>query len=179
MVKQLRNMAFCFALAMTPFCVSPVLSHAQSQSELDQRAYQTGYQNGVNAAQSNRPMNMNTDDWHNQRLTIYQQGYQQGYNSVRGMGAAAPGYPGAQAGYPGAYPSSAMQYQGEDQRAYQAGYQNGFNAGKNNRDMNMGTDDWHNNRYSIYQQGYQAGYRAGQHQGHHNGHHHDHDDDDR
>ena len=84
MVKQFRNLAFCLALAITPFTVSPVLSHAQSQSELDQRAYQTGYQNGLNAAQSNRPMNMNTDDWHNQRLTIYQQGYQQGYNSVRG-----------------------------------------------------------------------------------------------
>lgn len=163
MVKQLRNMAFCIALAITPFCASPVLSHAQSQSELDQRAYQTGYQNGINAAHNNRPMNMNTDDWHNQRLTIYQQGYQQGYNSVRGVTAAEHGYQGAQAGYPAA----GMQYQGEDQRAYQTGYQNGFNAGKNNRDMNMNTDDWHNNRYNIYQQGYQAGYRAGQHESHH------------
>jgi len=166
MVKQFRNLAFCFALAMTSFCLSPVLSNAQTQSELDQRAYQTGYQNGVNAAQSNRSMNMNTDDWHGQRLTIYQQGYQQGYNSVRGGAAVAtPGYPGE---------TAPMQYQGEDQRAWQTGYQNGFNAGKNGRDMNMNTDDWHNNRYNIYQQGYQAGYRAGQHEGHH---HHDHDDD--
>ena len=106
MVKQVRNLAFCLALAITPFLASPILSHAQSQSELDQRAYQTGYQNGVNAAQNNRPMNMNTDDWHNQRLTIYQQGYQQGYNSVRGVRGGDNGYA-----------SAPMQYQGEDQRA--------------------------------------------------------------
>jgi ribosome modulation factor len=163
MVKQLRNLAFCFALAMTSFAVSPVLSHAQSQSELDQRAYQTGYQNGVNAAQNNHPMNMNTDDWHNQRLTIYQQGYQQGYNSVRGAAAAQPGYPAA---------AAPMQYQDEDQRAYQTGYRNGFNAAKNNRDMNMNTDDWHGNRYTIYQQGYQAGFHAGEHERHHDGYDH-------
>lgn len=156
MVKQLRNLAFCAALAITPFSLGPVLAHAQTQSELDQRAYQTGYQNGVNAAQNNRPMNPNTDDWHNQRLTIYQQGYQQGYNSVRGVRGRENGFAGAP-----------VQYQGEDQRAYQAGYQNGFNAGKDNRNMNMNTDDWHGNRYNIYQQGYQAGYRAGEHEGHH------------
>jgi hypothetical protein len=49
-----------------------------------QRGYQTGYQNGVNAARNNKPMNMNTDDWHGQRLQAYRHGYQRGYNSVAG-----------------------------------------------------------------------------------------------
>ena len=68
--------------------------HAQQVNE-DQRAYQTGYQNGVNAARDNRPMNNNTDDWHGDRLNVYQQGYQQGYNSVRGgsMASAAASTP--------------------------------------------------------------------------------------
>lgn len=82
MLKQLRNLAFCIALGLTPFCITPVLSHAQSQTELDQRAYQTGYQNGVNAAQSGRAMNMNTEDWHGNRYNIYQEGYQAGYRNA-------------------------------------------------------------------------------------------------
>ena len=47
-----------------------------------ERAYQTGYQNGVNDAHNNRPMNMNNDDWHGDRLQAYQEGYQQGYRSI-------------------------------------------------------------------------------------------------
>jgi ribosome modulation factor len=48
----------------------------------DQRAYQAGYQNGLSDAQNNRAMNISTDNWHGDRLPIYQQGYQDGYRSV-------------------------------------------------------------------------------------------------
>ena len=143
MVKQLRNLAFCLALGATPFCAAPVVAHAQ-QVDQDQRAYQMGYQNGVNDAQGGRPMNMTTDDWHGNRVNIYQRGYQKGYDSVKGYGTQG-----------GLNPN---QYQGEDQQAYQAGYQNGTNDAHNGRAMNMATDNWHGDRVNIYQRGYQQGY---------------------
>src|SRR5215471_19234262 len=143
MVKQLRNLTFCLALGATPFCATPIVAHAQ-QVDQDQRAYQMGYQNGVNDAQAGRPMNMTTDDWHGNRVNIYQRGYQKGYDSVKGYGNQGAFNPN--------------QYQGEDQQAYQAGYQNGMNDARNNRAMNMATDNWHGDRVNIYQRGYQQGY---------------------
>lgn len=143
MLKQLRNLAFCVALGATPFYLAPVSAHAQQVDE-DQRAYQMGYQNGVNDAQDGRPMNLKTDDWHGNRVNIYQRGYQKGYDSVKGYGREGAFNPN--------------QYQGEDQQAYQAGYQNGMNDARNSRAMNMATDNWHGDRLNIYQRGYQQGY---------------------
>jgi hypothetical protein len=120
-----------------------MLAHAQ-QVDQDQRAYQIGYQNGVNDAQQGNAMNLKTDDWHGNRLNIYQKGYQKGYDSVKGYGEHGAMNPN--------------QYQGEDQQAYQAGYQNGMNDAHNNRAMNMATDNWHGDRVNIYQRGYQQGY---------------------
>jgi ribosome modulation factor len=156
MVKTgLRSLAFFAALGITPVVVSPVVMHAQQVNE-DQRAYQVGYQNGVNAARANRPMNMSTDDWHGDRVNFYQQGYQAGYNSVRGGGERD-----------GQYAKDP-----ERQRAYQTGYQNGVNAAERNRPMNANTDDWHGDRLQAYQEGYEHGYHSvgGDH------HHDDHDD---
>ena len=154
--KQLRSFAFGIALVVTPVALCPVLMQAQQVNE-DQRAYQTGYQNGVNAARANRPMNNSTDDWHGDRLTAYQQGYQEGYNSVRS-----------------AYGERGGQYtkDPERERAYQTGYQNGVNAARNNRPMNMNSDDWHGDRLQAYEEGYQKGYRSI------GSDHHDHDHDD-
>ncbi len=146
MLKQLRNLAFCLALGAAPVVVSPVLMHAQDVDQ-DQRAYQMGYQNGVNDAQAGRPMNMQTSDWHGNRVNIYQHGYQKGYDSVKGYGKQGAFNPNM--------------YQGEDQQAYQAGYQNGMNDAHNNRTMNMATDNWHGDRLNIYQKGYQQGYDSG------------------
>jgi hypothetical protein len=143
MLKQIRNLAFCLALGAAPIVVTPVLVHAQAVDQ-DQRAYQMGYQNGVNDAQEGRAMNMQTSDWHGNRVNLYQQGYQKGYDSVKGYGRQNAFNPG--------------QYQGEDQAAYQAGYQNGLNDGRNNRAMNMATDNWHGDRLNIYQRGYQQGF---------------------
>ena len=54
MKKQLRSLAFFVAFGITPVAVCPVVMHAQQVNE-DQRAYQTGYQNGVNAARPIAP----------------------------------------------------------------------------------------------------------------------------
>ena len=90
-----------FALSATPFCVSPIVAHAQDVDQ-DQRAYQMGYQNGVNDAQEGRPMNLKTDDWHGNRVNIYQRGYQKGYDSVKGYNTRGA--------------ARSNQYQGEDQQ---------------------------------------------------------------
>jgi hypothetical protein len=140
MRKQLRSAAVYVALGVTPALLCPVVMHAQQVSE-DQRAYQAGYQNGVNAARNNRPMNNNTDDWHGDRLNMYQQGYQAGYNSVRGGVGEFAKDP-------------------ERQRAYQAGYENGANAAEHNRPMNANSGDWHGDRLQAYQEGYERGYRS-------------------
>ena len=148
MGKQLRNLALCLALGATPFCAAPIVAHAQDQDvDQDQRAYQMGYQNGVNDAQAGRAMNLKTDDWHGNRVNIYQRGYQKGYDSVKGYGSQGAFNPN--------------QYQGEDQQAYQAGYQNGMNDAHSGRAMNIATDNWHGDRLSIYQRGYQQGYDSG------------------
>ena len=109
-----------------------------------QRAYKAGYQNGVRDLQGNRPMNLNTDDWHGNRRRAYQQGYQEGY---RRSGS------GGEYGWRG--------YQNtDDQRAYQAGYRNGTRDREANRPMNLNTDDWHNGRLDIYRKAYEQGYRG-------------------
>lgn len=143
--KHLRNLAICVALGTIPFYAAPVFSYGQQQQvDQDQRAYQIGYQNGVNDAQSGKAMDMTTDDWHGSRLNIYQRGYQKGYDSVKGYAPQGANGP--------------SQYQGEDRRAYEAGYQNGVNDARNNRNMNVSTDNWHGDRLNIYQQAYREGY---------------------
>jgi len=148
MKKQLRTIALTLGIGLASFCLSPVLMHAQQAADLDQRAYQAGYQNGVNAAHANRPMNMNTDDWHGDRLTAYQQGYQEGYRNAAGYGRNDQDRADRYVQDPQA------------QRAYQAGYQRGVRDRERNRAMNMKTDDWHGQRLQAYQQGYAQGYRS-------------------
>ena len=163
MKKQLRSIAFMMGIAFASLCLSPALLHAQQVNE-DQRAYDTGYQNGVNAARRNQPMNMNTDDWHGNRLNEYQRGYKEGYESLAGHHDYDH-----DRGY-----VNAPQYQDqESRRAYQTGYQNGVHDAQRNRALNPRTDDWHGNRLQAYQQGYEQGYHSVA------GRHHDHDDDDR
>lgn len=166
MKKQLRSIAFILGIALAPLCLSPVLLHAQQVNQ-DQRAYDTGYQNGVNAARRNQPMNMNTDDWHGNRLNDYQRGYRAGYDSIAGNGQYGRRDDDHGRGY-----VNAPQYQDqESQRAYQTGYQNGLRDAQRNHAMNPRTDDWHGDRLQAYQQGYEQGYNSVA------GRHHDRDDD--
>ena len=90
----------------------------------------------MNDARNARAMNMATDNWHGDRVNIYQQGYQQGYDSVKGYGPGAAIAPGAAAA-PVYNPGTLT---GDDQRAYQAGYQNGLTDARNNRAMNPVTE---------------------------------------
>ncbi len=121
---------------------------AQAQQDEVQRAYNTGYQNGVNDARRNRPMNMNTGDWHGDRLTSYQRGYREGYDSAAGIHGDRDHHNFADP---------------EAQRAYQTGYDNGLHDAQRNRAMNPKTDDWHGDRLQAYQQGYDEGYRSAEH----------------
>jgi ribosome modulation factor len=142
MNKKLSILFLAIGIALVPLCFSPVSMHAQ-QNEM-QRAHDAGYQNGVNAARSNRPMNLNTDDWHGDRLNAYRQGYEEGYRSVRA---------GGEYGW--------RSYQNtEDQRAYQDGYRHGVRDRESNRGMNLRTDDWKADRLEAYRRGYEAGYRG-------------------
>jgi ribosome modulation factor len=52
---------------------------AYGQNDAQQRAYQAGYQNGVNDRNQNKPLNLKTDNWHGQNLSVYQRGYKEGY----------------------------------------------------------------------------------------------------
>jgi len=142
MTKRIRILFLAIGIALVPLCLSPVALHAQ-QNEM-QRAHDSGFQAGVNDARANRPMNMNSGDWHGDRLTAYQHGYEEGYRSVRG---------GGENGWRG--------YQNtEDQKAYQAGYRNGTRDREGNRPMNLSTDDWRGDRLEAYRKGYEQGYRG-------------------
>ena len=150
MKKQLRSIAFILGMALVPLTFTPVLLHAQQQPNEDQRAYDAGYQNGVNDARAHKQMNLTTSDWHGDRVNFYQNGYRKGY-------ASAAGYPVA--GEPmGAPPHYADP---EAQRAYDAGVQNGMRDREHNRAMNANTGDWHGDRLEAYQRGYEEGYQNG------------------
>ncbi len=157
MKKQLRTIAFMVGSGLATLCLSPMAMHAQQVNQ-DQRAYDTGYQNGVNDARRNRPMNMNTDDWHGDRLNDYQRGYREGYKSAGGYGARADD---------DRYGNNRYGNDAESQRAYQTGYQNGIRDRERNRAMNASTDDWHGERLQAYRQGYEEGYRSARQNGEH------------
>ncbi len=163
MMKRFRSIVLTVGIAVAPLCLSPVMLHAQQQNH-DQQAYQAGYANGETAARENRPMNMNTDDWHGDRLTAYQQGYQEGYRSVTGRDHDRDRD----------YSNGRYAQDQESQRAFQAGYQNGLRDAQRNHSMNMRTDDWHGERLQAYHEGYREGYRSVD--ANHREHHHDDDD---
>lgn len=46
-----------------------------------------------------------------------------------------------------------------EQRAYQAGFQNGQNDRRQNKSLNLKTDNWKGENLTAYQRGYEDGYR--------------------
>ncbi len=144
MHRRLRNVVLMIGLGLAALCLQPTTLKAQDVQA--QRAYEAGYQNGVNDARQNRPMNNNTDDWHGDRLAAYQRGYREGYSSIASHGH------GGHRNHTYADP--------EAQKAYDAGYRNGMSDAQNHRSMNPNTDDWHGDRLSAYQEGYEQGWRA-------------------
>jgi ribosome modulation factor len=135
MLKISTNIVLAVAVFATSVLIAPI--PAQAQNDAQQRAYEAGYQNGVNDRSQNKPLNLSTDNWHGQNLNIYQRGYEDGY-SKRSYGR-----------------------NDAQQRAYQAGYQNGVNDRNQNKPLNLSTDNWHGQNLNIYQRGYKEGYRGG------------------
>ena len=79
-MKIAPRIVLALALCATPALITPALAQ---QTDTEQRAYQAGYQNGVNDRNQNKPLNLKTGKWKGQNLTAYQQGYREGY---RGRG---------------------------------------------------------------------------------------------
>ncbi len=142
MHTRLRSVALMIGLGLVLVYLEPTTLHAQDVQA--QRAYEAGYQNGVNDARQNKPMNNSTDDWHGDRLTAYQRGYREGYASIAGYRH------GGHRNHNYADP--------EAQKAYEAGYRDGMRDGQNSRTMHPDTDDWHGDRLTAYQEGYEEGY---------------------
>ena len=164
MFKHLGKIVLMGALGMAPVCLLPMQAHAQNDDR--QRAYQAGYQNGVNDHEHNKSLNLKTDKWHGENLQAYERGYEDGY---RGVAAGGPfgAYPnnreGSWNGERGYEGGNAGNYGQNDaaRQAYQAGFQNGVNDREHNKSLNLKTDKWHGENLTAYEQGYQDGYRNG------------------
>jgi len=135
MLKLATTIMLAVAVFATSVLISPV--PAQAQYDAQQRAYEAGYQNGVNDRSQNKPLNLSTENWHGQNLIVYQRGYEDGY------GKRSYGQNDA------------------ERRAYQAGYQNGVNDRNQNKRLNLSTENWHGQNLNAYQRGYREGYREG------------------
>ena len=151
MKKQLRLMALIAGIGFAFMYLAP--THLAAQSE-DQQAYQAGYQNGITAARNHQSMNMNTGDWHGDRLNAYQRGYQEGYRSVEGHERWEH-----HDHYANEMPER-WSHDGESQKAYQAGFANGVTDAQNRRGMHPNSEDWHGERLTAYQEGYERGYHT-------------------
>ena len=172
MLRAVTKIVLVLALGATPVMIVPQSAHAQTSAE--QRAYQAGFQNGVNDRNQNKPLNLKTDNWHGENLNVYQRGYEDGYrhrgngqyghnngyghghdgdhdrdDQARGGWNGNGGYVGAPAGYA----------TDAERRAYQAGLQNGQNDRRQNKSLNLKTDNWKGQNLTAYQRGYEDGYR--------------------
>lgn len=90
MMKTGMKLVLAAALAATPVVVLP--QAAQAQQPDTQRAYQAGYNNGVNDRNQGKALNLKTDNWKGINLQAYQQGYENGYRSSGRAGAYNNGY---------------------------------------------------------------------------------------
>ena len=160
MFKAGIKMMLVIALAAAPLALVP--RQAQAQTEPEQRAYQAGYNNGVNDREHNKPLNLKTDNWKNENLQAYERGYEDGYRGrqqgdwwkYRGNDRNweserddAPGYDATNA----------------ERRAYEAGFNNGVNDREHNKPLNLKTDNWHNQNLESYRRGYEDGYNGREH----------------
>jgi hypothetical protein len=161
MLKTATKIVLVLALGTTPVLLVPSTLYAQNNSE--QRAYQAGFQNGVNDRNQNKPFNLKTDNWHGQNLTAYQRGYEDGYrNRGSRYGNSGYGHDEARGGWNGngGYVGSPTGYTTDtERRAYQAGFQNGQNDRRQNKSLNLKTDNWKGQNLTAYQRGYEDGYR--------------------
>jgi len=97
MFKSGMKLVLTAALAATPMVVLPQV--AQAQQPDTQRAYQAGYNNGVNDRNQGKALNLKTGNWHGINLQAYQQGYENGYRSAGTAYNNGQRYGYPQAGY--------------------------------------------------------------------------------
>jgi len=175
MLKTGMKLVLAAALAATPVVVLPQM--AQAQQPDTQRAYQAGYNNGVNDRSQGKPLNLKTGNWKGINLQAYERGYEAGYRSSGRAGAYNNGYgPYGNNGWHhdhdrynqgyngnnGYYPQGAYGAQNNaTQRAYQAGFDNGVNDRARNKPLNLSTGNWHGENLTAYRRGYEDGYRRG------------------
>ncbi len=158
------------ALAATP--VAFLSQPTQAQNNDQQRAYNAGYQNGVNDRNQNKPLNLKTGNWHGQNLSAYQRGYEEGYRSA-GRPERGPRDADHDRDHDRDHRDwdhdhdrdrhddrGAPNWSDAQRRAYQAGFQNGVNDRAKNKPLNLTTGNWHNENLPVYQEGYQDGYRG-------------------
>jgi hypothetical protein len=143
MTKHLRSIALMVGIGLVPVLLTPVPANAQNEN---QRAYDAGFQNGVNTAREHRPMNLTTGDWHGDRVNDYQRGYREGYESIVGHHDQ---------------PVADYAHDPEAQRAFQAGYDRGLRDREQHRGMDEQTGDWHGDRLEAYRRGYEEAYSGG------------------
>jgi len=164
MFKAGMKMMLVVALAAASIAFVPSTAHAQNDAE--HRAYQAGYNNGVNDRNQNKPLNLKTDNWHGQNLQSYERGYQDGYRSAgRGTGYHNEGNQnwGHNDNNWDHNNNMAGAQTDPERRAYQAGYNNGVNDRNQNKPLNLRTDNWHGQNLQFYERGYQEGYRSSGH----------------
>jgi len=166
MLKAAMKILLAVALVATPIAFFPQVAHAQSGDE--QRAYQAGYNNGVNDRNKGKPLNLKTGNWHGDNLRAYERGYEDGYNRRRQDWHGGPGHDYDHGQYNQAAPSYGQN--DAQRRAYQAGFNNGANDRSKGKPLNLTTGNWHGENLDYYRRGYEDGYR-GRGQGHD---HHDH-----
>jgi ribosome modulation factor len=174
MLRTLWILPLLMVLGVTPVLLTPTQAYAQNDAR--ERAYQAGFQNGVNDRRQNKPLNLKTDNWKGENLQVYQKGYESGYRSGERGGYGGGGYgdnrgygdrgPGAY-GQGGPYPSGGYGQNDARQRAFQAGFQNGVNDRRQNKPLNLKTDNWKGENLEAYRKGYEEGYRSGERGGHH------------
>jgi len=178
MLRNFRRFVLAVALAAVPMILVPVQAHAQwwgyGQNSTEQRAYQAGYNNGVNDANKGKAMNLGTGKWNGVNLQAYQRGYETGYRSQnRNVG----GYRNNGRDHDwdrdgdrdrdrdrdrnqGAYSYGGYGQNNVTQQAYQAGYNNGVNDRNRGKALNTGTGKWNGVNRQAYERGYEEGYRS-------------------
>ena len=185
MLRNFRRFVLALALAAVPMILVPVQAHAQwwgygqnGQNNTEQRAYQAGYNNGVNDANKGKAMNLGTGKWNGANLQAYQRGYETGYGSqARNTGGYRNNGGYNNGGYygggrdrdgdrdrdrnQGSYSYGGYgQNNNVTQQAYQAGYNNGVNDRNRGKALNTGTGKWNGVNRQAYERGYEAGYRS-------------------
>ena len=83
MLRAVTKTVLVLALGATPVMIVPRSAHAQTSAE--QRAYQAGFQNGVNDRNQNKPLNLKTDNWHRENLSVYRRGYEEDVTVIEEM----------------------------------------------------------------------------------------------